>query len=235
MSIVSHGQGAMIKDLLRDLENIRRSVSLEIILTINIPEVEELFGNGLHDVDRIIRNSEIKGFGENHNAAFTCARGEKFVVVNPDIRMQSVDLRHMGTPFEDPAVAACAPIVLSPSGHRENSFRKFPTIGRLIRKLIGGEPKPDYDLSPEPFSVDWAAGMFVVFRSSVFRELGGFDKGFFMYYEDADICRRLKIAGYKTVIQPLVSVVHDAQRDSTRKLRYLLWHVGSAIRFLSGP
>lgn len=232
VSIVSHGQGAMIKLLLQDLENIKKTASIEIILTVNIPEQDEAFGSGLRCVDRIIRNTEPKGFGANHNAAFETTERELFVVVNPDIRMRSFEFRNMAIPFYDPSVSACAPIVVSSSGRRENSFRRFPTFGSLAMKGLGRSQEYDYELSEGVFRVEWVAGMFVVYRSSSFREIGGFDTRYFMYYEDADICRRLDSKGCKTVVQSSSKVIHDAQMDSRRKLRYLLWHLQSALRFL---
>jgi GT2 family glycosyltransferase len=83
-----------------------------------------------------------------------------------------------------------------------------------------------------PFSPDWIAGMFMLFRSELFREVGGFDERYFLYYEDVDLCFRLRQHGYEVILVPDARAVHFAQRQSHRNLRYLLWHVRSLVRFL---
>jgi N-acetylglucosaminyl-diphospho-decaprenol L-rhamnosyltransferase len=66
----------------------------------------------------------------------------------------------------------------------------------------------------------------------VFRELRGFDERYFLYYEDVDLCRRLRKRGYEVVLVPSASAVHDARRESHRNLRHLSWHLASIARFL---
>ena len=74
--------------------------------------------------------------------------------------------------------------------------------------------------------------MFMVFRTGVFKELGGFDERYFLYYEDVDLCLRLRHAGYEVILLPQVSAIHDARRQSHRNLRYLVIHASSLLRFL---
>lgn len=234
LSIVSHGQAALIRHLLADLAQLKPRGIKQIIVTINVPENEDLFGPEISIADHVIRNATPKGFGANHNAAFHVSTGKSFVIVNPDIRLSEIDFDGFSSVLQRSKVGACAPVVLSSSGSLEDSFRRFPTVWSLFCKVVFRRRKPGYELAAQPFAVDWVAGMFVAFNSLIFKELGGFDERYFMYYEDADICRRMNTAGYEIVVQPLVQVIHDAQRDSSRKLRYLLWHVRSIIRFISG-
>jgi GT2 family glycosyltransferase len=55
-----------------------------------------------------------------------------------------------------------------------------------------------------------------------------------MYFEDADICRRLGKTGWLVLVNPNVHVIHMAQRASHRNLKHMRWHAVSAFRFLSG-
>ncbi|WP_081007654.1 MULTISPECIES: glycosyltransferase [Comamonas] len=233
LSIVSHGQANLIKDLLNDLDKLPEKF-FEVIITINLAEDESLY-QGFSFPIRIIRNSKPKGFGCNHNAAFNFSSAKWFAVVNPDIRVDSLDISELLSPFEDQSIAAIAPLILSKEGKVEDSARRFPTLFRLIKRVVFGKRTSDYGVSADPFLVDWVAGMFVVFRRSAYKNISGFDdRRFFMYLEDADICRRLKQKGLQTVVNPKVQVVHLAQRASRKNFQHMRWHIVSTLRFLTG-
>ena len=78
---------------------------------------------------------------------------------------------------------------------------------------------------------DWIAGMFMLFKSSDYLKLGGFDQSYFMYCEDMDICARMKDLGLNYAVQKNICVVHEARRDSSKKLKYFNWHIKSLLRF----
>jgi len=230
-SIVSHGQLGLIKDFLGDFKAAGFD-NVSIVLTINIPEDESVLRNFETLPISLIRNAEPKGFGANHNFALLQSSGDVFVIVNPDIRLKDFKLDILLETLEMGKVGACAPVVLSSQGTIEDSVRRFPTFSRLLRRIILRERQSDYQWSDFPIQVDWNAGMFVAFRPEAFRSVGGFDERFFMYYEDADICRRLARAGWMTMLQPATTVVHDAQRASRRSRKHMQWHLKSMFRFL---
>lgn len=233
VSIVSHRSGALLPALLADLRHHLPAES-EILLTLNVPE-DESFLEPFADLPlKVLRNARQRGFGDNHNQAFAASRGDHFVVVNPDIRLPE-------SPFErlvhdmGPDIGARAPVVLSPAGTLEDSVRRFPTFGRLFRRVALGQRGADYVAQDDaPMTIDWSAGMFVIFAREAYRRIGGFDTRYFMYMEDADICRRLWQAGFQVQWVPTARVVHDAQRASRRSGQHLRWHLRSAVRFLIG-
>jgi N-acetylglucosaminyl-diphospho-decaprenol L-rhamnosyltransferase len=233
LSIVSHGQASLIASLLADLAK-QPLYNFEVILTINIPEDESPY-QGYPFPIQIIRNEVPKGFGANHNSAFCHSQSEWFAVVNPDIRSEALDIQTLLLPFRDETVAAVAPVVLSIEGKVEDSARYFPTLLRLVKRVLFKQRRSDYLVDVEPYVVDWVAGMFVVFRRDAFQRIGGFDdRRFFMYFEDADICYRLKCNSWKVMVNPDVQVVHVAQRASRHNLMHLRWHSVSAFRYLTG-
>lgn len=233
LSIVSHGQASLIRFLLADLEQLAQQ-DFEVILTINLPEDESPYQN-LSFPLQIIRNSTQKGFGANHNTAFTKSKGKFFAIVNPDIRITAINFQKLISPFKNSRTAAVAPIILSGDGKIEDSARRFPTLFRLAKRVLLQQRDPDYKLSTTPFSVDWLAGMFILFRPEAYRKINGFDdRRFFMYLEDADICRRLHKKGWQVMLNPNEKVTHMAQRASHRNLKHLRWHTVSAIRYLTG-
>jgi GT2 family glycosyltransferase len=229
VSVVSHGQSALVQDLLADLAALGRT-GLDIVLTLNVPEDFPVLPAGLRL--ETVRNPAPKGFGANHNAALHRATGELFCVVNPDIRIATDPFELLAAQLARPAVGVAAPLVLGADGQPEDSARRFPTIASLFAKLVGRAPGLDYPLGPEPFSPDWVAGMFMMFRREVYAAVGGFDERYFLYYEDVDLCRRLRRAGYDVRLVPGARVTHLARRESRRSLRHLRWHLASMTRYL---
>lgn len=233
LSIVSHKQSALVKPLLDDLRRLELP-DIEVLITVNVPEDEGPFED-LPYSSRIIRNLIPKGFGENHNAAFEQSKGQFFVVVNPDIRLPSLNVQQMLEPMRDPKVGAVAPLVLNGAGRIEDSVRRFPTIFSLVSRVLFQQRAPGYQWDTHPIDVDWSAGMFVVFRRESYQAVNGFDhQRFFMYLEDVDICRRLNDQGWRIVLNPKVSVIHDAQRSSRRSFTHMRWHLTSAFRYFTG-
>ena len=233
LSIVSHGQLALVRNLLLDLLSFA-PISCEIFLTLNIVE-DESYINEFKSFVRIIRNNKAKGFGSNHNSAFILSSGAFFVILNPDVRIKELDWERLLAVFGVTNVGACSPKVLSSIGSIEDSYRKFPTFKSLTLRALSYMRGSEYSISEYNLNVDWVSGIFVLFRCEAFKQVGGFDESYFMYLEDADICRRLKLAGWSTVLNPNVSVIHDAQRASRRNLRHLRWHLISAYRFIFLP
>jgi N-acetylglucosaminyl-diphospho-decaprenol L-rhamnosyltransferase len=232
VSVVSHNQGSIADILLADLAALVDTTDLEIILTNNVADgytYNNLPGNC---AVKIINNAAPQGFGHNHNQAFTVASGEWFCVLNPDIRLPTNPFLVLVAELEAQLGGVVAPSVLSPERAIEDSVRRFPTPFSLLRRLLGfGDGSYHYALDTASFDVDWAAGMFLLFRADIFRTLKGFDQGFFLYCEDIDICARIWKAGCSVQICPLVNVIHDAQRASRRNFKYLRWHLGSYLRY----
>jgi len=232
-SIVSHGQATLIRQLLLDFAKLSE-YNFEVIITINTPEEEHSYQDFKFPL-RIIRNEVPKGFGANHNTAFCLCESTWYAVVNPDVRFDRLNLKELLAPFESPSVAAIAPLIFSGAGHIEDSARRFPTALRFFKRVILSQRAADYKIEIAPYEVDWLAGMFIVFSSDAYKYIGGFDdKRFYMYLEDADICRRLAKSGWKVMVNPEVRVVHMAQRASHRNFKHMLWHLISAFRFLTG-
>ena len=227
VSVVSHGHGDLIAPLVRTL--LRDPSVSEVILTLNtfesvdIPENERV---------RRIQNEAPQGFAANHNQAFTYCKTPYFCVLNPDIFLSKNIFSELVSHLVDCDAAIAAPTVISPAGNTEDSWRDFPTFTNLIAKACGNDTsihKPvvaavvDYP--------DWVAGMCLLFGRDAYQQLGGFDEGFFLYYEDVDICVRAWKAGLRVIGCRDVQVTHDARRASRTSLRHMRWHLSSMGRY----
>lgn len=232
LSIVSHGQGALIAKLLHDLSAFDLS-EIEIVVTINTPESLAFLQPYRALLMRVIENDVPLGFGANHNQAFQASSGRFFCIVNPDIRLSDDGFRTLPAHC-DSQTGACAPLVVDSAGKIQDSARRAPTLARLFARAVLRQRGPDYVVDHAAIDADWLAGMFVVFRREAFTAVGGFDDRYFMYMEDADIGRRLRDKGWRSRLIPTVRVIHDAQRASHRDTRHLRWHIRGVIRYLFG-
>lgn len=230
VSIVSHGQITMILPLLADLAKYSAD-NIEVILTINIPEQIPAAVNNCPFPLTIIHNPQPKGFASNHNSAFQQCKSQYYCVLNPDIRLHADPFAPLLTQLTDDKTGLVAAVMIDEVGNIQDSARKFPTVLSIARRVLTKERVSDYFLENKPIAVDWVAGMFMLFRSTIYRQLDGFDERYFLYYEDVDLCARLSASGYHIIINPQVRVVHNAQRRSHRNLRFLKWHISGMLRY----
>jgi N-acetylglucosaminyl-diphospho-decaprenol L-rhamnosyltransferase len=233
ISIVTHGQGRFAHSLLKDIEEKCNPNRVRVIMTMNINETLPFAEYDFSYPITIIKNNRKKGFAANHNHAFALHESNYLCVVNPDIRLIDDPFCRLVDCLKDPADGIVAPLVYSSALEIEDSVRQLPTPGRLFYRFFKRDL--EYDLKEGILEVDWAAGMFLFFKASVFEALKGFNEKFFLYCEDIDICSRAWLLGKKVLWANDVRVIHQAQRESRKNLKYLLLHLSSYARiFTSG-
>lgn len=231
ISIVSHGHAQLVASVLDDLRRYHPG-GTEVILTLNYEESLPFDPDSFPFRLLTIRNSTPRGFSANHNSAFGASHGEFFCVLNPDIRLVGDPFPALIAELQDLSVGVVAPLIRGPNGEIEDSARPFPTFLSLARKAIGLEPPRYYEIHAKAIRPDWVGGMFMLLRREVYAAIGGFDPAYHLYYEDVDLCARLRHVGYDVRLVPAATAVHDAQRQSRRDIRYSLWHLRSMARYL---
>ncbi len=171
-------------------------------------------------------NSEPAGFGANHNRAFLHCASEFFCVLNPDVDLSGRPglWRALMAEAGTPATGLVYPTLLNPDGSRQDNEREAVTPIALLRRHLLRQPQR---------RVDWVSAAFWMVPAGVWRQLGGFDEGFFMYCEDTDFCLRLRLAGL-SMRRADTAVVHQAMRGSRWPGRQLVWHLNSLARLWSG-
>jgi N-acetylglucosaminyl-diphospho-decaprenol L-rhamnosyltransferase len=233
LSIVSHGQFKLINNLLDDLEKYCiNKIEFEVILTINIPESLPENFEKYHFTVKTIKNNLPKGFGANHNQAFQYAQYHYFCVLNPDIRLMSEPFTALIQELKNhSSIGAIAPKMINEKNSIEDNAREFLTPIRFLKRIFSRK-KINFDFDQhQKIYPDWIAGMFMIFPAKVYKKMNGFDEKYFMYCEDMDICYRLKKLQYTVCLLTTITVIHCAQRESHRKLRYLIWHLDSLLKF----
>lgn len=227
LSVVSHGHGGEVLQLLGDIAAHSADAVEEVIVTLNLPEPElaaALASRPWPFRVRVLPNPQAQGYGANHNAAFAQCRTPYFGVLNPDIRFGADPFAALLQRLQDERVGCAYPLQACGADAPRDPARDLPTPGALLRRHL----RPGSDRQPR--SPDWVNGAFMVFRAPVFARLNGFDTGYFMYCEDVDICLRLQELGLVLEAAPEVVVTHRAAHASRRRVRHLAWHLRSLWR-----
>lgn len=234
LSVVSHGQGALVRCMMESVVRHPPPVPWELLLTLNLPERDPISSSEAGVSVIIHRNDFPRGFAANHNAAFRRARGSRFCVLNPDLVFPGPVFDRLLALVGDPGVGVVAPGIVDEKGRLEDSFRRLPRPWPLLRRLVARRSHPDVTpIGPDGLArPDWIAGMFLLMKSEVFEALDGFDEGYFMYCEDIDLGIRARQAGYDLIVDTRTAVVHDARRASRRRPRHFIRHATSMARLL---
>jgi N-acetylglucosaminyl-diphospho-decaprenol L-rhamnosyltransferase len=181
---------------------------------------------------RLIRNPQNVGFARACNQGITASAGELVVLINPDSVVEKGFFERLQEFFEgNPSAGIAGPRIVHSDGRLQLSARKELSVvsgllGRtsLLTRLF---PKsslvkvqfPAVTEVTQPTPVDWVSGACMVVRRRTLNESGLLDERFFMYFEDADLCRRAREAGWSVYYLPEVEVVHYVGGSSRSKLR----------------
>lgn len=213
------------KDLLREcLESLRiesDAIAHEIFVVDNLSRdgsadmVEREFPNV-----RLIRSDRNLGFAAANNRAFSLATGRYLVLLNSDAFLYPGALQKAIAYMDsDPTIGLGGARLVGRDGSWQPSARLFPSLLNDFLTLSGLAAKYPHSTFFGRFDrtwadqsvkaeVDWVPGAFSIVRRSVLEQIGFFDENFFLYYEEVDLCRRIKLAGYAIVYWPDVTVVH---------------------------
>lgn len=174
---------------------------------------------------RVLRNAVNVGFGRGINQGVTASSAPFILIMNPDCRLEPGAVATMRAALEArPRCAIVGPRVLDPDGSEQGSARGDPDMvtglfGRTgpLRQLLPSVPMSRRNVvstGGEGVTVDWVSGACMFVRRSAFDEVGGFDPRYFLYWEDADLCRRLRARGYEIRYVPGATAVHQVGHSS---------------------
>lgn len=194
-----------------------------------------------------IHNPSNPGFGAAHNIAIkkSIEFGAKYhLVLNPDVYFDhNVIPKLIKFMDQNPDVGNVMPKVYYPDGSTQFLCKLLPTpydwIGRRFnpfRSLVEKRNQifelrfTNYD---QQMDVPYLSGCFMFLRTSAIKDVGLFDENIFMYGEETDLCRRLNTAGYRTVFNPKVSIIHEFQKGSHKSWRLTWIGIKSAIYYFN--
>lgn len=180
----------------------------------------------------LIRNEVNLGFGPANNLGIRSAGGRYIVLLNSDAFLTEgslwVSVEHMDS---NPGAGLGGGRLIGRDGSWQPSGRIFPTVlGDLIvmsglaakypRSRFFGRADRTWANDMDAAEVDWVPGAYSIIRSDVLAQTGLFDPRFFLYYEEVDLCMRIKQKGYSIWYWPDVAIVHIGG-ESSRQIRSL--------------
>ncbi|CDH25630.1 glycosyltransferase family 2 protein [Xenorhabdus bovienii] len=241
ISIISHGHESILSKTSL-INNISKN---NIVIIKNNKKcskgtLQKIFkSSNIHIIDEAYN----LGFGQNNNYVydycvknFSIQDNDFFCVINPDIIINDDVLYSITKDMEKYDLKLSSiPLYFDEKYQiRDNSIRKFPTLLTFILSFLGFNKDLPIITNKKYIDVDWAAGSFLIFKSSLYKELDGFDKKYFMYCEDIDICRRAKKINAGPVVFSEQKGIHLAQRNN-RKIfsKHFLWHLKSILTYLT--
>ena len=153
---------------------------------------------------RVVRNADNRGFAAAANQGAALGRAELILFLNPDATLAPAELAKLVRAFDDPSVGAAGPRLVHPDGREQRACWPFPSPVRTWREALGFASA----------SIDFVVGACLLVRRDVFERLGGFDERFWLYGEEADLCRRLRHAGLRVAHVPEAHALHVGAASS---------------------
>ncbi len=193
------------------------------------------------DVEYISNSTNI-GFGRAHNSVLEkiANSSEYHLVLNPDVEFKPEVLPNLIERLKkEQSVDLISPRVVYPNGELQYTCRMHPTCIHLINRRLGFFEKKrfhreyrDKDLTKILYP-DFIHGCFLLFKTESFINLKGFDERYFLYMEDADICRKIDETGGKKVYYPEEEVTHIYRKGSNKRIGLFFTHIVSAIKYFN--
>jgi GT2 family glycosyltransferase len=185
----------------------------------------------------VSKNRENIGFARAINKGLTQSTAPYVVLINPDTVVRKGCFEEILTYMEKITdIGVVGPKILNTDGTTQGSARAFPTpftglFGRntVLTKWFPNNPITRANMFTSrshgkgPMDVDWVSGACMVVKRRAIEEVGLLDTRFFLYWEDADWCRRMWQKGWKVVYHPIPTVVHSVgTSSSTKPIRSLI-------------
>jgi GT2 family glycosyltransferase len=201
-------------DCIKSIQASFSSVSFEIIVINNdiIPITKILSFDNI----RIVDTKENMGFARACNAGAKIAGGDILFFLNPDTKIISGDIHALIKTINTSSVGVVSPQLLTSSGVIQPWSAGYEiTLLEIISNNIGIIKSSNLWKKNTKHKPDWISGAAMLIKKDLFNKINGFDENFFMYFEDVDICKRVKDASLDIVISPLFQVLHFGGQSSS--------------------
>ena len=231
--LVNYNAGPELGHALQSIADELAAVAWEAVVVDNASH--DGSGSVVHRFEpraRLLRNAQNVGFARGVNQGLAATTAPVVLIMNPDCRLEPGALARLRAELErSDSYALVGPKILNPDGSIQGSARGDPDMftglfGRtaMLRRVLPGLAVSRRNVVSDGsvtdiergITVDWVSGACILARRSALQDVGGFDERYFLYWEDADLCRRLRGHGYEVRYMPAATAVHRVGHSSRR-------------------
>lgn len=214
--ILNYRSQQYLPDCLKSLAKFLQNISYEIII----------INNDSCSITSILasKNIQIKDTGCNLGFAKACnlgakiANGKILLFLNPDTKILYGKVKLVLNEINNPDIGIISPLILSPNGEIQKWSSGFAiSLWSIIRNNISLSKDKSLWNNSSTINPDWVSGVAMFIKKTTFDAIGGFDENFFMYFEDVDLCKRVKALGLNIKILSNIKVLHLEGKSSTSK------------------
>ncbi|MDO4466893.1 MAG: glycosyltransferase family 2 protein [Bacillota bacterium] len=240
LSIVSYNNFEDVKKAVESIEKFTDPSLKKKIYIIDNADEQALYQTLEYEDVEYIHTGKNIGFGSGHNLVLPKLKSQIHIIVNPDIIFVEDSLSKLFAFMQDKSIGMCIPKLVDNQGNSLDVYRREVTIlDMFIRMFLRGFFKKrqayhsldDKDYSTV-FEVPFAQGSFLVVQTELLKQLGGFDERYFMYMEDADLCKRVNQVS-KLVYYPETLIIHKWEKGSHKKIHLFGIHVRSMLAYFN--
>ncbi|CAN5403514.1 glycosyltransferase family 2 protein [soil metagenome] len=214
--IINFLQEDLVTQCVRSIFENVKSCSFEVIVVNNSPQQKLTEITKEFPAASIIEN-ENNGFSQANNLAASHAKGKYLLFLNGDTIFKNDFFAALENEVKDLVFGAIGLKLYNPDGTFQLSFWKENNFSNEIKnkkeeKLFAERNSEHIRKVEIAYSelkeVEWVTGASLFIEKDRFNEINGFDENFFLFYEDADICQRLRKKGYKLYFYPRSDIIH---------------------------
>ncbi len=209
--VVSYNTRELLRQCLASLRQFAPTAQVIVIDNGSWDGSVEMVRSDFPDIE-VVALPENLGFAAANNVGLRLAHGDPILLLNSDTVVEDDSLdRCAAWMREHPRVGALSPRLIGVDGVPQQCLYPFPSLARLLRTAIGQQsPTPEEDVAD-----GWLAGTALFLRREALGQIGGeLDAGYFMYWEDADVCARLRERGWQRAVCSDAHVRHHGGSSS---------------------
>lgn len=231
--IINYNSSQHTKDCIESIINkTSKKLSYQIIIVDNASEKNDY--QNLHSFITQLNNKNVAlyrsrintGFGGGNMHGVQFANAHYYAFINNDTILlnDSIDICYNFMKNNEEA-ACCGPQIYNENNNKEVSFDHFTSLGREIfgkktLEILFPKKKPNRrKVYTSPIKVDYVNGSFIFFRASDFNSIGGFDTNIFLYFEESDLCYRLKKEKKYTYFLPNAKYIHYQGKSTKTNIK----------------
>ena len=240
ISIVAYNDESDVRKAVESIERCTPLLLCKKIYIVDNSDIDNNLKSLSEEFDDVcyIKTGENLGFGKGHNQVLSMLDSKYTAIVNPDVILINDAFTPLIKFMEETGAGMCVPRITDYDGNLLKVYRReltpfdmfirmFFKIGFKKRRAYHTMQEMDYE---KPFRVPFAQGSFLLIKTDLYKKLGGFDERFFLYMEDADLCKRVNEESM-LLYCPYASVIHKWNMGSHKSLKLFDCHVRSCFKY----